>query len=99
MATGGLLAASATRTAGGGAEAPRAWAPKDTDWTQFRHDAAHRGVTEANATMRFAYCKWSVNTGSAVYSSPAVADIDNDGRAEVVFGCNDGRLYAVDYNF
>jgi hypothetical protein len=34
-----------------------------------------------------------------VSSSPAVADLDRDGMAEITFGCNDGRLYALDYNF
>ena len=36
--------------------------------------------------------------GSAEYpieSSPVVADVNGDGRVEVVVGCNDGNLYAV----
>jgi len=34
-----------------------------------------------------------------VYSSPAVADLDGDEKAEIVFGCCDGKVYALDYNF
>jgi hypothetical protein len=28
-----------------------------------------------------------------------VADIDGDGKAEMVFGCKDSRVFAVDYSF
>ena len=43
--------------------------------------------------------RWAYPVPKPVQSSPAVADIDGDGKAEVVFGCNDGRVYALDYNF
>ena len=42
---------------------------------------------------------WAYPCPNGVYSSPAVADLDNDGKAEVTFGCMDGRVYAIDYNF
>ena len=38
---------------------------------------------------------WTKTTGDAVYSSPAVADVDGLGPT-VIFGSNDGTLYAVD---
>ena len=31
----------------------------------------------------------------AVESSPVVADVNGDGRVEIIVGCNDGNLYAV----
>ena len=38
---------------------------------------------------------WPVRTGGYVLSSPSVADLDGDGRVEVVVGCNDGKVYAM----
>jgi len=38
---------------------------------------------------------WKFQTGSYIYSSPAVADIDGDGKLEIVFGSRDDRLYAI----
>jgi hypothetical protein len=35
---------------------------------------------------------WSYNVGQAVWSVPAVGDIDGDSRAEIVIGVNDGRV-------
>jgi hypothetical protein len=37
-----------------------------------------------------------VNVGSIVRSAPSMADLDGDGWPEVLFGTNDGQLYAVD---
>lgn len=34
---------------------------------------------------------------ASISSSPAVADIDNDGRLEVVFGCADGNIYCLTF--
>ncbi|TPW18025.1 MAG: hypothetical protein FD129_143 [bacterium] len=35
------------------------------------------------------------SAGGEITSSPAVGDIDNDGQPEIVFGCSDGRMYAL----
>ncbi len=40
--------------------------------------------------------KWSFATGSWTSSSPAIADVDEDGDKEVVFGCNDYNVYCLD---
>nr|MDO8112990.1 PKD domain-containing protein [Candidatus Sigynarchaeota archaeon] len=38
---------------------------------------------------------WSRATGEIVISSPAVSDVDGDGKAEIVIGSNDKRLYCL----
>jgi len=38
---------------------------------------------------------WSYTTGHFVSSSPSIADIENDGKLEVVMGSGDGNLYAL----
>jgi len=96
MVLGGVLTAGAFLPGDDGPATPRAWAPKDTDWTQFRHDAARSGLTSANATMRFAYYKWTARTGGSVYSSPAVASLRTTSNGtDVVVGSYDGRLYCI----
>ena len=37
---------------------------------------------------------WPVYTGGSGFSSPALADLDDDGDLEIVIGCNDGKVYA-----
>ena len=39
--------------------------------------------------------KWTYQTGGAVYSTPAVGDVNGDGKLEVVFSSLDGWLYTV----
>ena len=39
--------------------------------------------------------RWSYRTGRDVWTSPAVADIDKDGRDELAFGSSDGNLYVL----
>lgn len=36
--------------------------------------------------------------GNRMWGSPAVGDIDGDGFSEIVMGCDDGKVYAVDCN-
>jgi outer membrane protein assembly factor BamB len=97
MVLGGLLVAAASLTATDeGAAAGKAWASKDTDWAQFRHDAAKTGKTPATATMRLAYYKWSARTQSSVYASPAAAPVRATGNiTDVIVGSFDGRIYCI----
>ncbi|MCU1426480.1 MAG: hypothetical protein JWL83_480 [Actinomycetia bacterium] len=58
-------------------------------------------VFEANGALR---CKWDPPTANggpswtAVYSSPAIGDVDGDGHPDIVFGGFDLRIHAIDRN-
>jgi len=39
---------------------------------------------------------WHTAVGGDILTCPAIADVDNDARIEVVFGCTDRRVTAVD---
>jgi len=56
----------------------------------FRGDAAHHGATASAAPREFHRVKWTFPTGGRVVSSP----VWHDGL--VVFGSDDGNVYAVD---
>ena len=40
--------------------------------------------------------KWSFATTEIIQSFPTIADIDGDGKPEVIFGANDSRLHVLD---
>jgi outer membrane protein assembly factor BamB len=40
--------------------------------------------------------KWKYDSGSLLLSSPVVADIDNDGQKEIIFGTKNGVLMSID---
>ncbi len=37
------------------------------------------------------------DTGSPIKSTPAIGDLDRDGYMEIVVGCDDGKIYCIDY--
>ncbi len=41
---------------------------------------------------------WPVTTGRFCWASPALADLDHDGRSEIIIPCADGKLYCWSYN-
>lgn len=60
------------------------------DAVQFRGDAQHSGVYQTSGPRGQAYIKWRFKAGNKVRSTPAVY------AGLVIFGSNDGSLYAVD---
>lgn len=60
------------------------------EWTMFRYDFAHTGVTGSSAIVPRGELKWSFQTGSSVQSSPAVVD------GKLYIGSQDHNLYALD---
>jgi outer membrane protein assembly factor BamB len=100
---GGVLTATASRTATDKAAAPaNAWSPKSADWPTFHDNNARTGLTAATATMKIAYYKWTVKTGGRVMSSPAVATVNStingtiNSDTKIFVGSNDNRLYCID---
>jgi hypothetical protein len=69
------------------------------EWPTFRGGLARTGASAAHseADIRYFTAIWDFQTGGPVRSSPSVADINGDGVSEVVFGSDDGRVYALDY--
>ncbi|MFW9820079.1 MAG: FG-GAP-like repeat-containing protein, partial [Candidatus Thorarchaeota archaeon] len=39
---------------------------------------------------------WKFNTGAVIFASPAIGDVDNDGKLEVVIGSTDSNIYVLD---
>lgn len=59
-------------------------------WPSFHNDLQHTGRSSYNLSNGLPAIRWSLLTGRAVNSSPAVG---NDGTVYV--GSNDGKLYAI----
>lgn len=65
------------------------------DWAAYRHDSGLNAVSDAKSgyDINYSGVLWSAKTLGWVRSSPVAADLDADGRLEVVAGSDDGRLY------
>lgn len=67
----------------------------DADWPMFRNDITHSGTSNLTGNFSGVKTLWKYNAGSWIISSPSIADIDNNGEKEIVFGSGDGNIYCV----
>ena len=80
-----------TAVAAGGAGTPLGL----SEWPMFRRDLQHTGFVPGRGEVTGPQLKWRFGTRGAVEPSPAVGDIDGDGKPEIVIGSFDGAVYAV----
>lgn len=64
--------------------------PALTAQNMFRGDLAHTGIYDTTGPRQLKGVKWSLHTGAAMLSSPAIAG------STVYIGSDDNRLYAAD---
>jgi len=69
-------------------------------WQMYQGSQKHTGIQRMKANMSSSRSiKWTYTVGigvsNAVYSSPAIGDINNDGIPEVVVGSTNNRVYAL----
>ncbi len=70
-----------------------------SEWPTFKQNNERTGYQPgpSNYPLSDIVLLWNYSTKGAVKSSPAAADLNGDGKLEVVFGSDDGFLYALDY--
>ena len=65
-------------------------------WVMFRHDVTHTGYFQGVGTITSPKLKWSYFTGNKIQGSPSIADIDGDGKMEIIVGSWDKNVYCLD---
>lgn len=65
-------------------------------WPMFRHDPRHTSLSPGKSDITRLKTKWSLPAGNLVESSPAIGDIDGDGKAEVIALSYSGKMYVLD---
>jgi len=68
------------------------------EWPMFRNNVIHSGASNITGNFSGVKTLWKYNAGSWVISSPSIADIDNDGFPEIVFGSGDGKIHVLGHN-
>jgi len=64
-------------------------------WPAFRGEPSHSAYALGKGKLTAPKIRWSFGARDLVESSPAVADINGDGKLEVVVGSHDKNAYAV----
>ena len=65
-------------------------------WPMFHHDLHHTGYQLIGAgRITTPQPLWTYQTSGSVFSSPAVADLNNDGLLEIVVGSFDNYVYCL----
>ncbi len=73
---------------------PSNWA--NGSWQMFNGTQNHTGRQAMRGNLTSGrYVKWSYTTGVALYSSPTIGDINNDGYIEVIVGEYNDKIYAL----
>ena len=69
------------------------------DEGMFRGNSNHTAFSELFGDLGERMIEWSFLSGDGVWSSPVVGDINGDGDKNIVFGSEDGFVYALLSNF
>jgi len=77
------------------ASAQIATSSSSNDWPMFHRDLPRTGLAQGKGHVLGPTQIWLSGTNGLNESSPAVGDINGDGKAEVVLGSFDGNVYAV----
>lgn len=64
-------------------------------WQCAHHLPSRTGLTRLTGDFAAAAPLWSIRAGTALFSSPALGDLDGDGRQEIVVGAWDGAVLAL----
>jgi len=69
------------------------------EWPTFRGDYIRTGTAYLKSHYNLTDMRllWSFNATGPVESSPAISDINGDGLRDIVFGSDDKKVYAIDY--
>ncbi|RKY96878.1 MAG: hypothetical protein DRQ03_06590 [Candidatus Hydrothermota bacterium] len=66
------------------------------EWTTFKLDVSHTGRQRGHGNLvGYEDFYWIFRTGGEVRGTPVIADLENDGRIEVIFGSMDHNLYVL----
>lgn len=67
----------------------------DSNMVLFRYDENRTGIAPFSSDITNPRLKWEYQLNGDLVSSPLVADVNEDGRYEVVVGDDDGKLYVI----
>jgi outer membrane protein assembly factor BamB len=69
---------------------------RSDEWPKYCYDLLNTGYTSSVGKISSPYEKWTYTANNEVNSCPTIAEIDNDGKAEVLVGSRDAFLYCLE---